>query len=220
MLACVELSEGHLSQAKLYADEFIKREPSVADGKVLRELIAQRKADPTESWTHSFASAWRASGSPQMTIDNFSFSESSCGQADKCEPREIPETMRNAPEELLAAFDYGLVCDSEKFLELCLTYSSSQTPMPIRLLALQWIDLKLSVESAKLSEHLRSRAKVRKHELIQELALQLPLDMRFPIMAILEETSENEQFSVSQIERIEEAASRPRLAPQTEELYN
>ncbi len=64
LLSCIELSEGNLSLSRLYADKFIATSPLTPDGAVLVELIEERRAYPDEPWLTSFASAWKAAGSP------------------------------------------------------------------------------------------------------------------------------------------------------------
>ena len=212
MLSCLELSEGNLVQARQYADEFVASEPNVSDGMVLRELIANRKAYPKEPWLLSFVAAWKAAGSPTMTdIINMFYPQ--CDKAmKKCEPREIPETIRSTPDEMLAAFEYGLDCDSEKFVELCLTHTLANTPVPIRLVALNWLDIKLSVHGTELSDELRERALMRQKEVIHELSIDLPQDMNFAIMDVLNKVSDNDRFSAENVEDIEKAVSRHKLA--------
>jgi len=220
MLACFELSEGNLPQARRYADEFIANEPYIADGKVLRELIDQRKAYPSEPWTVSYASAWKASGSPQMTVGIYGFIEESREPSAKCEPREIPEAIKGTPEEMLVAFDYGFGCDPKKFMELCLSHTAPKTPLSIKLLALGCIDLYYSDETTEFSEDLRKRVLSGKHDLLEELSAKQPQYMAFPIVAILDQTRDTEEFSPLAIDRLEEAVSRPLIAPSRIELYD
>jgi len=220
MLACFELSDGNLPQAEQYADEFITKEPYIADGRVLRELIKQRKANPSEPWTVSYASAWKASGSPQMTVGVYGFIEESREPSAKCEPREIPEAIKGTPEEMLVAVDYGFGCDSKKFIELCLSHNSLETPVSIKLLVLTCIDLYYRDEDTQLSDDLRKRALALKHDLLEELSAKQPQYMSFPIVAILDQTRDTEEFSPTDIDRIEAAVSRPQVSPSMLELYN
>jgi hypothetical protein len=222
LLSCIELSEGNLTVAKRYADEFMASNPNTPDGRVLTELIAERKAYPSEPWTTSFASAWKASGSPKLTVVDYlegALSE----ETENCESRKVPEAVIGTPNELLVAGEIGLFCDHKKFTELCLAHTSSDTPMTIKLLALKWLDYEVTPSDYKdstIPADLLKTAQQQRRELVQEFSVQLPLDIAFAMMKILDQTSEERIFSLTDIENIEKAVSRPRLAPMPEELYN
>jgi hypothetical protein len=221
LLACIELSEEHLSQARRYVDELIILEPSIPEGKVLRELIEQRKAYSAESWTTSFVAAWRAAGSPRMTVMNDIIERADNEESETiCENQKIPDRIISTPEELLGAkvFEFGMLCNTENFVKYCLSPNLSETPVAIKLVALKGLDM--ARNDSNISEDLRKQAEVRKHELTRELSQQLPRDMKFALMAILDQMADQDRFSITDIEHIEEAVSRPLLAPSLKELYD
>lgn len=224
LLACIELTDGNLALSRRYADGFVAANPSVPDGKVLVELIEQRKAYPAEPWLASFAAAWKAGGAPELkAVLNFIERVSSSEQNETCNKWKIPEAFVGKPEELIAALVSNMGCNTEKFTEVCLSQTSPETPIAIKLLALGFLNSELSQSSckdSKISDDLRERIQTRRREVIEELSHQLKQDMEFPINAIIDQGSKKEEISAMDIEQIEEAVSRPRLSPSPEELYN
>lgn len=224
-LACIELSEGNLVLARHYADEFAAAQPTIPDGKVLIQLIEQRKTYPLESWPISFASAWKASGKPELSkITDFLFDGliTETTLSEKC---KLPEGAIGSDNELLAAVDNRPSCDQKKIIELSLAHSSVKMPVSIRLLALAELDYisgspdSSECEGSKLPPDLIKQADEKRHEVVKQLYQELPLDIEFAMMAILDRTADKEKFSTSDIEEIEKAVSRPRLSPLPLEIY-
>ena len=136
--------------------------------------------------------------------------------------RKIPEAVIGTQSELLIAVERGLFCDKDKFTELCLTYTSPETPLPIKLLALGWLDYELSIsntECSPISTDILKRDQQLRREIIQEVSIQQPLYVAFAVLNISMEASEDARLSLTDIENLEEAASRPRWAPIPKELY-
>jgi len=216
LLACIELSDGNLSLSRVYADRYIVANPYAPDGKVLVELIEERRAYPEEPWLMSFASAWKAAGSPELKEVYDFLERDHCEESPGCSSWKIPESFVGQPEELIAALDLNLACNEEEFASLCLSKTSPETPIPIRLLALSF----LNFEDKKISDSLLDQIKQRRNDTINELSDQLPSYMVFPLVAKLDQVSGEETFSSADIDEIERIVSRPKLSPLLLELYD
>ncbi|MBA4372625.1 MAG: hypothetical protein C0402_07145 [Thermodesulfovibrio sp.] len=223
LLSCLELSDGNMVLARHYADEFIASNPSVPDGKVLVELIEERKAYPDDPWLTSFVDAWKAAGSPELGYIFNLFERPTLAEGNEtCKEWNIPEAFVGKPDALIAALDLGIACNTENFVELCLSQTTPETPIAIKLLALTVIDSTLSQSSCNdsgISNEASKRITERRHQVMVELTIQSPEDMAFPLIAILDQVKDKNELSLPDIKLIEEAVARPRLSPSAEQLY-
>lgn len=221
LLISIELSEENLEKAEYYTEQFIADHKDIPDGKVLLNLVQRRKSFPDERWVHSYAIAWREAGSPKLKV----FEEFHKDYWWNIENQDYEDNRKEIPvctlDYLLASHGIITDCDNKKDFEAFLGQITSDLPLEIKLLVLNYFASDVFLpDSFIISDELKQEIKRKRSDIIHQLSFELPSDMKFAIMDILEQTPREEPLSLNQIELLEKAVARQRLAPSKYELYS
>lgn len=221
LLISLELSEGNLEKAEYYAEQFIADHKDIPDGKVLLNLVHRRKSFPDERWVNSYAIAWRDAGSPKLKVIEEFYN-------DYWWNTENQDYQDYRKEISVCTFDYLLIsygissdCDNKKDFEDFLGQINSDLPLEIKLLLLNYLDYDgFLPDSFEITDELKQKVKRKQSDIIHQLSIELPSDMEFAIIDILKQSPDEEPLSTHQIQMLEKAVSRKRLAPPKHELYS
>jgi hypothetical protein len=222
LLASIELTEGNLEIAKHHAEGIITANKDIPDGKVLLNLIERRNSFPDERWSHSYAMAWREAGSPELKV-MAEFSRADWPSSDDYErdKENEKEAIKCTPDNLLVSYGANLGCENKEDFENFLGQISPNLPLEIKLLLLRHLDCEYCLTNKfEISDELKQKIRGKRYEIIHHLSAELPSDMKFAIMDVLELSPKEGPFSLKDIEILEKAVSRQRLAPPKHELFS
>jgi hypothetical protein len=213
------VEKGECRRAERLAEEINPRDLLSGNGVVLAHLCSRRGEVPTESWTDSFAFAWRdASDALGLGASRVPLADIALNRFGATLLTPLPDDREAGVAKdagaLLIAVVAGQVSQA-RVAELCIANSIPERSVGIRLLAYAWL---ASFQCEKQeSDTVCQRANSARHRIARDLSREDSQSSLVPLDVTLE--SVEGTMTRETIGRLKLLAERPRLLPPRSSLY-